>query len=181
MTGMTAYNPVREEGMKSLVKDAFQNESAELFFWQFMDAMIFFDDIADGDYKYTLDDVCNMFMTVIFSLPFNTFASNHAVLIYPVLRKSILDWENATRIERRMIGRNELDESERELLKISYERRNSPVDVAIEVVDMLHGPKKRREFADKWIPISRNYEQFDEYVAKVTALTRPEKPAYVEA
>ena len=178
----------RADAIDALLERTFAAEpAARDFVNAFMSACAFLDDMIDGD--AVIDDAIawKMFDLLLYGFPANPFFLTYHALLLPVIRTIMSDYRTATRIERdardaRLAGEfRESDDCEAfRLLRSSFEQRNSFFDIVPHCVDILHGLDARTAFAEKWFPLTRDYEGFDDYVAKVTAGDRPRKPPYPE-
>ena len=184
----TEAQTARADAIDALLEKVFAADpAARDFVNAFMSACTFLDDMIDGD--AVIDDVIawKMFDLLLYGFPANPFFLAYHGLLLPVIRTIMCDYRTATRIEReardaRLAGdfRAADDCDAFRLLRSSFEQRNSFFDIVPHCVDILYGQDARTAFAREWFPLTRDYEGFDDYVAKVTAGHRPRKPPYPE-
>ena len=181
MAGQPINLERRAQGINDLLRDHLKDPAAIAFVTDFLSAYVMFDDLIDGDAKRTDDDHWDLLETTLYALPGNPFFLQHSYLLLPVMRAAMCDYMVATQIERdarsSVLAFGKITDEDRahRLLRASFERRNSVFDVAAQCVEILHGRDARLAFSMPWFAVTRDYELFDVYVAKVTAATRPKK------
>ena len=141
----------RERKMHELTEGWFGDKFADRFFWDFISAVQWHDDLVDGDTNFGRRDAKALLDLFLYEIPGNQFFLAYHRLLLPVIRKIISDWDAATEIEIEARETGNLS-----LLTCSFELRNSFFDLATYIVDVKFGAPKRREFASLWLPISRD-------------------------
>lgn len=178
----------RQNAVDAMVETGLADPFARDFVNGWMSACTWIDDLIDGDTEIDDTTAWKMFELLLYQLPANPFFLAHHSLLLPVMRTAMSDYQTATGIEREARWAKSCGKFEEtddcplyRLLRSSFEQRNSFFDIVPHCVEILYGGDVRERFAREWFALTRDYERFDDYVAKVTARQRPLKPPYPEA
>ena len=166
----------REENIRNMLDEHVKEPVAVAFIQDLLRFCELVDDVADGDREVRPEGCAELLRIALVNLPANPFFANFRDQLLGAIQISIDAWTRATELE---IGVTEISTStcirHLDALRCSFELRNTIFGVAPLCVELLHGHDAGETFSRVWLKLTREYESFEHYTAKVTATTRPRK------